>query len=269
MRQQTHPDQAPDAADAAAERHLSELEGWLAARLATEEETLTLPRTGRRYTVLVPSAPDHDRLFAEAKATPDSTLPYWAEIWPSGVALADVAIARAPELVGVPVLELGCGLGVTAVAALAAGADLYVGDYSPISLALCGYNGLRNTGRAPHPLEFNWRDPLPTVLAQLEGLPGFSIIMAADILYESRDIVPVLELIDRLLLPDGVLWLAEPGRKTARRFLNTAAAAGWRGYTERATGPWPGGKIAEVGVHFLERPTGATRWGEFLGGWRT
>lgn len=269
MRQQIFPDRAPDATAGAVERRLGDLAAWLAARLVTEEESLTLPRTGQRYTFLTPSAPDHDRLFEEAKATPDRTLPYWAEIWPSGVALADVAIARAPELAGVPVLELGCGLGVTAVAALAAGADLFVGDYSPISLALCRYNGLRNTGREPHPLEFNWRDPLPTVLARLGDLPGFSIIMAADVLYESRDIAPVLALIERLLLPDGVLWLAEPGRKTARRFLNTAAAAGWRGVTEWTDGPWPGDKVARVGVHFLERPTGATRWGEFLGGWRT
>jgi predicted nicotinamide N-methyase len=152
------------------------------------------------------------------------------------------------------VLELGCGLGVTATAALSAGADLYVADYSPLSLAFCRLNALRNTGFAPHPLEFNWREPLAEVLARLGPLPSFPLILAADILYEDRDIAPVCALIDRLLAPNGQLWLAEPGRKTARAFLNTLAAAGWRGRTERVTGPWPGDQKAQVRLHFLQRP---------------
>lgn len=244
------------------------LAAWLEARLATSDRLITLPRTGARYTIRGPARADHDRLFAEAKATSDKQLPYWADVWPSGAALADVALLRADELAGTPVLELGCGLGVTAIAALAAGAELSVADYSPISLALCRYNALHNTGRSPQPLAFNWRDPLVEVLARLGDPPTFPIILAADVLYESRDIAPVLALIERLLVPDGRLWLAEPGRKTARRFLNTLAASGWRGTTERATGPWPGGQAARVDVHILERPTGATRWGDLLGGWR-
>ena len=254
--------------DSGTRRQIDELAGWLEARLATRDRLISLPGTGERYAIRGPDRDDHDRLFIEAKATEEKQLPYWADIWPSGVALADLALLRADALAGVPVLELGCGLGVTATAALTAGADLYVGDYSPLSLAFCRLNALRNTGRAPRPLEFNWRDPLPDVLARLGDLPAFPIILAADILYESRDIAPVCALIDRLLAPGGQLWLAEPGRKTARRFLNTLAAAGWRGTTERVDGPWPGGQEAQVRFHVLERPSGATHWGDLLGGWR-
>lgn len=254
--------------DEATGRELRTLAASLEARLATKDRLIALPRTGARYTIRGPAREDHDRLFAEAKATSDKQLPYWADVWPSGAALADVALLRADALAGTPVLELGCGLGVTAIAALAAGAELSVADYSPLSLALCRYNALCNTGRAPRPLEFNWRDPLAGVLARLGDLPTFPVILAADILYESRDIAPVLALVERLLAPDGQLWLAEPGRKTARRFLNTLAATGWRGTTERASGPWPGEQVAQVNIHILERPIGATHWGDLLGGWR-
>lgn len=251
-----------------AARRIDDLAGWLEARLATRDQLITLPGTGERFTIRGPDRDDHDRLFAEAKATTEKQLPYWADVWPSGVALADLALHRAGALAGVPVLELGCGLGVTATAAIAAGADLYVGDYAPLSLAFCRFNALRNTGRAPRPLEFNWRDPLPEVLARAGELPPFPVILAADILYESRDIAPVAALIDRLLAADGQLWLAEPGRKTARRFLNTLAAAGWACTSERADGPWPGEQEARVRIHVLERPSGAHSLGELLGGWR-
>ena len=91
---------------------------------------------------------DYDRLIDDAAADPEQNLPYWAELWPSGVALA-AKIARDPGIVrGRRVLELGCGLGVTAIAALKAGADLLVTDYSPEALALCALNALDQAGAA-------------------------------------------------------------------------------------------------------------------------
>ena len=42
-------------------------------------------------------------------------MPYWAELWSSSLALARVMAVR--PLRGVPVLELGCGLGLVALAA--------------------------------------------------------------------------------------------------------------------------------------------------------
>lgn len=248
-----HPAQATMADDGDIRRQIDEIAGWLETRLATRDRLITLPGTGERLAIRGPAREGHDRLFAEAKATSEKQLPYWVDVWPSGMALADLALMRADVLEGRPVLELGCGLGVTATAAMAAGAELYVADYSPLSLAFCRLNALRNTGYAPRPLEFNWRDPLPKVLERLGPLPSFPVILAADILYEDRDVAPVCALIDRLLAPDGELWLAEPGRKTARAFLNALEAAGWHGTTEMVTGPWPGGEKARVRLHFMKR----------------
>ena len=75
--------------------------------------------------------------------------------------------------------------------------------------------------------------------------------------------------VERILAPDGMLWLAEPGRKTAQRFLNTAAALGWQGVSRTMNGPWPDGTTDTVNVHFLRRPTYVDQLTANLGGWRT
>jgi predicted nicotinamide N-methyase len=232
-------------------RRLARLRARLARRFPVRAIEITLPRSGSRYRLLVPA--DQDRLLDQAEADPEQNLPYWAEVWPSGVALADVALERREDLAGRPVLELGSGLGVTAAAALAAGARLLAVDYSPDALVLCRYNALRNAGREPRTLELNWRAPSAALFALAAEARGFPVILAADVLYEERDVAPLLDLVGKLLAPGGAVWLAEPRRESARRFLAAADAAGWRRATEEYDGPWPEGN-ATVRVHILHPP---------------
>jgi predicted nicotinamide N-methyase len=239
-------------ADSGRERRLTRLRARLDERLALKEVPVTIPRAGRTYTILTPA--DHDRLLDEAEADPEQHLPYWAEIWPSGIALADVALARAAELAGRPVLELGSGLGITATAAIEAGAELLAADYSAVSLSLCRYNTLRNAGSEPRTIEINWRDPAQELLDRADAIRGYPIILAADVLYETRDIAPLLAITARLLARDGMLWLAEPGREAARRFLAAADELGWQRASEEHDGPWVDSTSVRVGLHFLRRP---------------
>ena len=67
------------------DRRLARLRARLAEQLALKEVEVTLPRAGRVYTILSPA--DHDRLLDEAETDPEQNLPYWAEVWPSGIAL--------------------------------------------------------------------------------------------------------------------------------------------------------------------------------------
>lgn len=212
---------------------------------------LTLPRTEHVYDLVIPG--NLDELLDRAAADPEQNLPYWAEAWPSGIALADAIASRPEEVRGQRVLELGSGLGVTAIAALRAGASLTVADYAPESLLLCQANALRNAGREPDTLCVNWRRPA-LALFDLAAV-GFPVVLAADVLYEGRDVDPLLALVARLVAPGGLLWLAEPGRRPAERFLTAATAAAWRDELERHDGPWPDPQDAGVvvGVHRLRR----------------
>jgi predicted nicotinamide N-methyase len=204
--------------------------------------------------MLISRPVDYDRLIDDAAADPEQNLPYWAELWPSGVALA-AKIARDPGIVrNRRVLELGCGLGVTAIAALRAGADLLVTDYAPEALALCALNALDQAGVLPQTLRVNWRDPNSTLHATGDAFP---VVLAADVLYERRDVEPLLALVERVVAPNGELWLAEPRRPPAAGFLESMLAGGWIAESEHCSGPWPdpedNRKGVAVTIHRLRR----------------
>lgn len=232
--------------------HSASLHAELQQRVGScRDVALTLPESGRELRLVQPE--DLDALLDAAAGDPEQNLPYWAEIWPSGIALADELLAQ-PELVhGQRVLEIGSGIGVTASIALMVGADLTVADYSPESLLLCRYNALINSGREPDALQVNWRDPSDE-LHRLAG-SGFPVVLAADVLYESRDVEPLLDLVDWLIAPDGLFWLAEPGRNVAERFIQQASDRGWSDALSFFAGPWPDPRDANVAVtvHQLRR----------------
>ena len=69
------------------------------------EHVVALP--GRELLLLAPR--DGEALLSEEAFEQEEFLPYWAELWPSALALARV-VARRP-LTGRRTIELGCGLG--------------------------------------------------------------------------------------------------------------------------------------------------------------
>jgi predicted nicotinamide N-methyase len=164
-------------------------------------------------------------------------MPVWAEIWPSGIVLAGMVAREPGAFHGKRVLELGPGVGITAIAALRAGADLVVADYDARALALCALNALDQAGREPVTLAVNWRKSSAKLRAAADE--GFAVILAADVLYAPRDVEPLLELVERILAPDGELWLAEPGRADAKRFVQMLRERGWTGTSEECASPRP------------------------------
>ncbi len=243
--------------DASVPDRITALVESLYRRSPLRRDQVAIPGTATTLEIVRPV--DIDALLDQVVDDPEQNLPYWAELWPSGIALA-TAIAHAPAQVrGLPVLELGSGLGITAAIALAAGADLIATDYAPESLLLTRANCLHHTGREPRTLRINWRDGGESVLAEAPG--GFPVVLAADVLYERRDIEPLLALVDRIVAPGGMLWLAEPGRPPAATFLAEASRRGWTASTDRHDGPWPdpGDAGVVVAVHRLRRERSADR----------
>jgi predicted nicotinamide N-methyase len=218
---------------------------------ALTDVLVPLPRAGRLYEIAQPD--DTERLLDRAASDPEQNLPYWAEVWPSGIALADEISGHRGDLRRQRVLELGSGIGVTAISALEADAELTVADYAPESLILCRYNALRHTGREPATIQINWRQPDGALFER--PADGFPVILAADVLYETRDVEPLLALVGRGVAPGGLLWLAEPGRPAASRFLQAAREEGWAGMTKTHSGPWPDPKDegVVVRIHRLRR----------------
>jgi predicted nicotinamide N-methyase len=177
------------------------------------EHVVALP--GRELLLLAPR--DGDALLNEEAFEQEEFLPYWAELWPSALALARV-VARRP-LTGRRTIELGCGLGLPAIAAAAAGGRVLATDWAPDALAITERNAERN-GIGLQTALFRW-DAAPEPLG-----PPWPLVLASDVLYEARNVAPLLELLARLTAAAGEVWLADPGRAPAARFL-AAAAARW------------------------------------------
>jgi predicted nicotinamide N-methyase len=140
-------------------------------------------------------------------------LPYWAELWPSGLALARHVAAR--ELSGRRVLELGCGLGLPALAAAMRGADVLATDWAEDAIGLLQRNAERN-GVFLRVARVRWSDPEPL----LRPAP-WDLVLGADLLYEARNAEELARLVPQL---GGEVLLAEPGRPYASEFLERFAA---------------------------------------------
>jgi predicted nicotinamide N-methyase len=150
-------------------------------------------------------------------------------------------------VLSVAALELGCGLGVTATAALECGVSLLAADCFTEALLYCRYNTLRNTGGACRTLPLDWRTPAGRAACVARG--PFALLLAADVLYEEEDILPLLELAPALLRPGARFWLAEPGRRVSRLFVAAAETRGWRDTPTVYERDWPELGAARVTVH--------------------
>jgi predicted nicotinamide N-methyase len=232
---------------------LAQLAEEVAAIGPLRSDHIEIPGTQAMFEITRPA--EFDTLLDSAAGDPQQHLPYWSELWPSGIALAAELLAAPDYLEGVRALELGCGLGVTAIAALQRGIALLVTDYAPESLALCALNTARNVGRTPLARRINWREPDAEFLQIVDD--GFPIVLAADVLYEERDVMPLRELVERVVAPGGTLWLAEPRRPPAQRFVEEMMQAGWTDDMSPYLGPWPdpedNAKGVVVRVHRMSR----------------
>ena len=160
----------------------------------------------RELVVLRPR--DSEALIDEEAFARDERMPYWAELWPSGVALAR-ALAGA-SLGGRRVLELGCGgLALPSIAAALAGARVLATDWAPEALDLARANAERN-GASIEVAEVRWDEPAAIV----ERAP-WDLVLGADVLYEHRNVDTLLALLPRL---GREVWLADPRRAAAEPF---------------------------------------------------
>lgn len=189
-------------------------------------------------------------LLSEEEFGPVEYIPYWAQLWFSGIALAHAVATGLLEGAGLPegaagsstrVLEVGCGIGLPSIAAALAGCSVLATDWSADAIEFTQVNARRN-GATIETAVCSWDDPGPMIEQGPWGL-----VLAADVLYERRNVASLLELLPRLVGQEGEVWLADPQRRTAESFL-TSAAGGWQRSSATDT------RFPEVRLHRLWRP---------------
>jgi len=173
----------------------------------------------------------------------DERLPYWVELWPSSLVLAQWLADHRQDVAGRICVDIGCGLGLTALVGSWLGARVAAFDYEFQPLPYAKRNAQLNDVPQPLWLQTDWRAP-----GLAPGRAAFA--WGGDIMYELRFVEPVTEFLDTVLAPGGRAWIAEPGRNIRQPFMDHARARGFsceRVLTRRFTH-----QRHPVTVHILE-----------------
>jgi predicted nicotinamide N-methyase len=179
----------------------------------TIEEVFTIG--GRELVILRPR--NADDLITEADYVKDERLPYWADIWPSSMMLAERLLEE--KGAGRSLIELGCGSGLCACAAALSGFDVLATDYYDDALLFTEMNARVNAGRPVKTRHVDW-SAIPA------DLGTFDVVLAADVMYEPRYPAMVASAMDRMIAPAGHALIADPGRIAFPDFLTEIATRG-------------------------------------------
>lgn len=132
--------------------------------------------------------------------------PYWAVLWPSSLILAELLYDRKELIQGKNCLDMGCGLGFTAIMGAFCKAKVLGVDFEEQAICFAQQNlKLNNITDSITFQQMDWR--APTFEAH-----SFDFVWGADILYEQAAAKTVLDFLEYSLSPQGTVWIAEPSR---------------------------------------------------------
>ena len=218
-------------------------QGWGMSESQPIQQRYTLERrevTVRGVPFFLNRVPDLDRLLDELLAQgPDSRdvkderLPYWSEIWPSSLAMADWLLEE-PLPAEASALEIGCGPALAGIAAARSGCRVTLSDFQERALELAGHNWAANHATPPRVRLIDWRDPPRD--------ERYDVLIGSDVAYERRFFNALAGTFRALLQPGGSIRLTEPGRSMALEFFPVLESHGFA--LERHVRPvaWDGGR---------------------------
>ncbi len=154
-------------------------------------------------TFLIDRPANAERLQLASDLAEDGYTPYWAALWP-GARMLSQAILAESWTAGTSALEIGCGLGLAGIVALSAGLRVTFSDYDPPALLFAAHNARLNGFTDFETLCVDWRSPP-------DGLHA-SVLLASDLVYELRNIEPLVAFIKRFLKPGGICLMADQDR---------------------------------------------------------
>jgi predicted nicotinamide N-methyase len=199
----------------------------------TVREKVTLE--GRTFLLDRPAGLDKvfDHPAVRSAYAADEYIPYWTDLWAAARMLAKVVLRE--KWKGRPeVLEVGCGLGLGGIAALARGLRVAFSDCDATAVGFAAANARLNgfSDFATCPLDL--RAP-PVGVA-------FPVVIGSDLLYEQRMVEPLAHFLKAVLAPGGVALVTDPDRISARSFRWAAGQAGLRAEPSFVRAGEPGGE---------------------------
>ncbi len=152
--------------------------------------------------------------------------PYWALVWIGAQAIAR-RLLECPPPPTASVCDLGCGLGLSGLAAGRSGAHILFCDLAAECLPIVEASARENSLRSFEVRRVDFtRDRLGT---------RFDLISAADIVYDPEAYAPLADFIASHLADGGEVLVTESLRADTKVFL---AMLGERGFEDRAEAVW-------------------------------
>lgn len=193
---------------------------------------LRLPAAGGTLSIVTPRSM---LAVMEVDGVPSSDdQPFWAEVWPSSVAVAR-RLLRGGRLTGVRVVDLGCGVGLAGIGAGRRGAEVHFVDRDPRALRFARFNAEHNGVRRFETRRASWTSPDSSACADL--------LLLCDVTYERRQHDALLDRVRECLERGGCVLHADPGREAADTFLERAAAGGALVEEERSLTGFEGARV--------------------------
>ncbi|ASQ91733.1 methyltransferase type 12 [Prosthecochloris sp. GSB1] len=227
------------------ERSIDELYGALSGEYELQTVSYTIASQPFSFVSVNDSYALLDRISPEDFVR-DEQMPYWAEIWPAALTLSEF-VAEEIDVEGRRLVEIGAGVGMVSVAAARAGGNVLSTDYSGEALRFVRLNAFLNAV-ALETAKLDWR------CIQLGE--RFDIMLAADVLYERVNLLPIVNALDILLKPGGCAYIADPRRRLAEQFLELAFENGFSVQTFAKSNVRDGQSIA-VNIYRLSKQVAA------------
>lgn len=191
------------------------------SRQAAARERLSIDVCGRTWAIeRLGDLESLWRSLGQEEFGEDERIPYWSELWPASLLLSWWLEENRGAIRGRTCLDLGCGLGLTAIIAASFGARVIGMDYELEALRYARDNAELNGVGQPLWAAMDWRAPALK--------PGsIEFMWGGDIIYEKRFFEPLRELFAYALAPHGRIWLGEPQRSVSRPAWQWLAENGW------------------------------------------
>lgn len=171
-------------------------------------------------------------------------IPYWAQLWPSAIAMAQFLEANPQCYVQRMVLELGAGLGLPALVTAPLAAQVVISDLEPQAVATIRQSIHHHGYQNCKAVILDWSRP--------ETLPVSDLVILSDVNYD-RDMLGVLQQTIHSLLASGcTLLLATPQRLMARDFVNSLLPAAVRQETIEV---WHQQRAVPISILQLDPPS--------------
>ena len=143
---------------------------------------------------------------------PKTPFPYWSQIWPAAMAMAQFLQKKPSYIENKTVLELAAGLGLPSLVAARMAKNVYSTDYLPDAITAINKSIFHNQFNNMSCGLLDWNN-MP------EPFPKVDVVLMSDINYNPKDFETIYTLLKSFLNQGSIIILSTPQRLLAKPFI--------------------------------------------------